>query len=162
MLAFLSYISLKPFNILLVSVLVFSTSCHQLLEDLLDDLEDEGYDWELLERIDLTQAGLFPEGVEYDQRRSKFLVSSLTVGTIGLVDNEGNYEPFIEDKRFQSTIGIELDRQRQRVLVPVTQTDGSYGAAGAYDWRSGEPIFYVELIDLTPDHPVFANGRRAA
>jgi sugar lactone lactonase YvrE len=154
---FLSHISLKLFGILLVGTLVFSTSCHRLLEDLLDDLEDEGFDLELPERIDLTQTGLFPEGIEYDQRRGMFLVSSLTAGTIGLVDDDGNYEPFIEDDRFRSTIGIELDRRRQRVLVPVTQTDGSYGAVGAYDRHSGEPIFYVELMDLTPNHPVFAN-----
>lgn len=153
----LSHRSVKPLFALLLGLLIALSSCHRYLDDILDELEDEGLGLGLPERVDLTQSGLFPEGIEYDQKRGKFLVSSLTAGTIGLVDDEGNYEPFIEDERFRSTVGIELDQKRKRLLVPITQTDGSYGAVGAYDQRSGDPIFYVELNELTPGHPVFAN-----
>ena len=144
------------FSVLLVSLLFFSTSC-QYVDDILDELEDRDVIEELPERIDIVKPGLFPEGVAFDKKKEKFLITSVGQGTVGLVDDEGMYEPFIEDDRFRSTIGIELDEARKRILVPVTQNDGSYGALGIYDQQSGDPIQYAELTDLTPGHPVFAN-----
>nr|WKN38422.1 hypothetical protein K4G66_06870 [Tunicatimonas sp. TK19036] len=152
----LNLFSFPAFTLASLAFLLFSTSC-QHVDDILDELRDRDIVADLPERIDVMQPGLFPEGVAFDRKKEKFLVTSVGQGTIGLVDDEGTYEPFIEDERFRSTIGIELDEARKQILVPVTQSDGSYGALGIYDQYSGDPVHYVELTDLTPEHPVFAN-----
>lgn len=118
------------------------------------------------ESIFIQKADLYPEGVEYDSDRHKFLVSSLTEGTIGIVDDEGNYTPFIEDERLISTIGIRIDKERGRLLVANSdpgvgkksspKTKGKLAALGIYDLKTGESISYHDLGALKPG-PHFAN-----
>ncbi|WP_310392109.1 hypothetical protein [Hymenobacter sp.] len=70
-----------------------------------------------------TQAGLYPEGVQYDAPNSRFLVTSLTTGQVGQVDDDGTYSPaFTNTTGLVSAIGLYLDNAqgRNRVLVAVS------------------------------------------
>lgn len=70
--------------------------------------------------IAFTQAGLYPEGVQYDAAYDRFLVTSLTTGKIGQVKDDGTYSLFADDPRLVSAIGLHLDEARNRVLVAVS------------------------------------------
>ena len=145
---FLSRTHTALFSGLLIAA-IFSTGCHRKPDSI----------W-------IQKPGLYPEGVEYDSQRHQFFVSSLTEGTIGIVDDEGNYTPFIEDKRLISTIGLRIDKERNRLLVANSdpgvskktspKTQGKLAGLGIYDLKTGNPIAYHDLGALKPG-PHFAN-----
>ncbi len=70
--------------------------------------------------VAFTQAGLYPEGVQYDAANNRFLVTSLTTGKIGQVKDDGSYSTFAENMAIVSAIGLHLDESRNRVLVAVS------------------------------------------
>ncbi|SFP72082.1 SMP-30/gluconolactonase/LRE family protein [Hymenobacter arizonensis] len=71
--------------------------------------------------IAFTQAGLYPEGVQYDAPNSRFLVTSLTTGRVGQVKDDGTYSTaFPDEPRLVSAIGMLLDAPRNRVLVAIS------------------------------------------
>lgn len=102
----------------------------------------------------INETDLFPEGIEYDIRNNRFLVSSITRGDIGQVVN-GEYSVFISDENLTSTLGIHIDHTTKRLLVTNTNIDGSFAELAAYD-LSGENIFYADLGGLA-DGGHFAN-----
>ncbi|MGF1478037.1 MAG: PEP-CTERM sorting domain-containing protein [Cyanophyceae cyanobacterium] len=120
-----------------------------------------------LEAVVVSQENLFPEGVEYSSSQEHFFLSSLTEGTVYQVGNDGIAVPFIEDERLVSSIGIQLDEQRDRLLVANSDpgvgdrtsvaTQGSLAALGIYNVFTGEAISYTELGSLRPNAPHFAN-----
>lgn len=67
-----------------------------------------------------TQTGLYPEGVQYDAANSRFLVSSLTTGAIGQVRDDGTYTAFADGSALVSTVGLNLDEPRNRLLAAVS------------------------------------------
>lgn len=113
---------------------------------------------DLPKEIVFEQAGILPEGVEYDAEGERFLVGSLAQGTIFEVTDDGTIKPFIEDEDLVSTVGIEIDEANNRLLV--TNSDSSVffqpdakgmAALAAYDLESGERLFYVDLGELYAD-----------
>ncbi|MEO0802098.1 MAG: hypothetical protein AAFY57_07480 [Cyanobacteria bacterium J06642_2] len=120
-----------------------------------------------LESIAVNQAALYPEGIEYDGDRQRFLLSSVREGTVYEVLENGDVQPFIQDERLVSSTGIHIDRQRNRILVPnsdygvslksTPDTLDSLAALGIYDLESGDLITYVDLDDLRPGGDHFAN-----
>ncbi|KAJ8604036.1 hypothetical protein MRB53_041962 [Persea americana] len=119
--------------------------------------------------VTFTQAGLYPEGSQYDSQRVRFLVSSQTAGSIGQVDFDGHYQPFADDASLISTIGLNLDADRNRLLVAVSDpgynpsrstsaTKGRLAALASFDSGTGARIGYVNLSDLRPGYAShFAN-----
>jgi sugar lactone lactonase YvrE len=88
--------------------------------------------------VTFTQAGLYPEGTQYDDQQARFLASSQTAGRIGQIrDNgqndvdqtyaTGTYSIFTDDETLISTIGLKLDVPRGRLLVAVS--DPGYNTA---------------------------------
>ena len=149
--AFLRLFAVSAFSVSLLS------GCDPYLNEILRNVDREVND--LPEEIVITEAALFPEGVEYDAQGHRFLVSSLTRGTIGAVDDHGNYEAFIEDDDFGATIGIEVDEARHRLLVCVSDpSTAGVAALGSYDLTTGERQFFTDLIAVADDEaPHFAN-----
>ena len=137
-----------------VLILVMS-SCESILEDILNGVNEQT----LPEEVTINEPALFPEGVEYDMRHHRFLVSSVTRGTIGAVDDEGNYAPFIEDSALVATVGIQVDDRRQQLLVCNSNPSSADVAALAiYDLATGERLSYTDLIAVANDDaPHFAN-----
>lgn len=121
------------------------------------------------DQLTFTQAGLYPEGSQYDGQRNRFLVSSQTAGAIGQVDLDGNYQTFADDASLVSTIGLNLDVPRNRLLVAVSDpgynqtrttaaTKGKLAALGVFDRSTGARLNYVNLSSLRPDAAAhFAN-----
>ncbi|MEO1183421.1 MAG: hypothetical protein AAFX46_01345 [Cyanobacteria bacterium J06636_27] len=122
---------------------------------------------ENLKSIPINQENLFPEAVEYIPNQQKFLLTSLTEGTINALDEQGNLTPFAEDERLVSTIGIEIDEKQNRVLATNSdlgvsdstspETQNNLAALGIFDLTTGETIDYVDLGGLRPGEPHLAN-----
>lgn len=123
--------------------------------------------------ISFVQPNLFPEGLVYDARRARWLVSSLREGRIGAVNDDGVYTPFIADERIISSIGLHIDSARDRLIVCVSdpgvsvrtapETQGRIAAVGVYALSDGTPLFYGDLARLArvnggpPNRPNAAN-----
>ncbi len=148
-----------PLRFFTLPALTFSllSGCSPYFDEILRNVDREVN--ELPEAVVITEAALFPEGVEYDAQNHRFLISSLTQGSIGAVDDQGNYEVFIEDDDFGATIGIEIDQARHRLLVCVSDpTTAGVAALGSYDLTTGERQFFTDLIAVADDQaPHFAN-----
>jgi sugar lactone lactonase YvrE len=110
--------------------------------------------------------GLQPEGIEYDPASGRFLFGSLSYGTIHSlkVDEAGEVtlDVFTEDEAFEATVGLEVDKTNNRLLVANSGADafmaGKGGAMlGAYDLETGEQIYMVNLGALYESKTHFAN-----
>lgn len=111
--------------------------------------------------VNFTQAGLYPEGTQYDDQRGLFLVSSQTAGRIGQVNDAGSYSIFADDPQLISTIGLRLDAARSRLLVAVsdpgynaartsTATKGKLAALAILNSSTGAKTNYLDLGAFTP------------
>ncbi|MCM4160687.1 hypothetical protein FHG64_18200 [Antarcticibacterium flavum] len=97
--------------------------------------------------ITIEEQDLYPEGIEYDIRNDRFLITSITRGNIGQV-KDGVYSVWVSDDDLVATIGIHIDHTRKRVLVANASLE-SLAGLGAYDLE-GNRIFYTDLGGLTP------------
>ena len=119
----------------------------------------------LPDEVVVEREGFFPEGIEWDSVRGRFLLSSIGEGTIFAVQDDGSVTPFIEDEDLMSTIGIHIDAANDRLLVcnnnfAVTQgevPEGPQAMLMAYDLETGERLFAADLTDLGPGDLHFAN-----
>jgi sugar lactone lactonase YvrE len=109
------------------------------------------------DQIQFARSGLYPEGVVFDQFNNRFLVSSLTTGTIGAVTFDGTYTPFIQDAALPATAGLEIDEARKQVLAVVSSLTASVAKLGIYDLYTGGRIQLVDLGALRPGAGHFAN-----
>ncbi|MCC6614175.1 MAG: hypothetical protein IT320_11905 [Anaerolineae bacterium] len=110
---------------------------------------------DLPSEVAFTEPGIMPEGVEWDAANERFLVGSLSTGTIRAISDDETIEPFIEDDELASTVGIEIDEATNRLLVTnsdagIFSAPDATGMAGlaAYDLETGERLFMVDLSDL--------------
>ncbi len=118
-------------------------------------------------RIVAERGGFIPEGVEYDQTNGRFLTGSLAEGTIFEIHNDGTMTAVVRDPELVSSVGIEVDEPRDRLLVANSDSsvfDGSsQGQAklGVFNLTTGERIAMVDLQatlgDLPDDAAFFAN-----
>lgn len=125
----------------IASAIIFSPGC--------------GRKSEMPERVTVTRKALYPEGVAWDTTRRKFMLSSLTEGSVGHVNDRGEYRRFISDSRLISSIGIQIDLRNGRVLVcnsdpgvskkSSKKTKNKLAALGIYSLKDGSPLHYIEL-----------------
>jgi sugar lactone lactonase YvrE len=110
----------------------------------------------LPDKITMNTAGFIPEGVEYDTKNKRFLVGSLAQGTVFVVAANGSLTPFIKDPDLKSSVGIEVDEARNRLLVANSDSavfrGQSAGQAklGVYDLGSGKRLAMVDLAAAGP------------
>ncbi|HEX8426345.1 SMP-30/gluconolactonase/LRE family protein [Hymenobacter sp.] len=116
------------------------------------------------ELVTFTQAGLFPEGVQYDAKNNSFLVSSLATGNIGRVTDAGVYTVLAPGttasgtRIITSAVGINLDNSRNRVLVASSNAmAGNVARLVSYNRDNGQLNFNVDLGVLTTASRHFAN-----
>ena len=104
------------------------------------------------------QPGLYPEGLERHPQKNSFIVTSLSNGSAGLVNDKGEYSAFIQDERLISAIGIRVDKKNDRVIIANSdpgvsvrtspETKNKLAAVGIYSLKDGSPISYYELHKL--------------
>jgi sugar lactone lactonase YvrE len=119
-------------------------------------------------RITVPQAGLSPEGIQYDEANQRFIVSSRTRGRLGTVRDDSTYTVLADDPRLVSTIGLNLDASRQRLLAAVSDagvntsrststTLRKLAALAIFNPSSGALLSYIDLGALRPALAHFAN-----
>ena len=117
----------------------------------------------LPDTILVREPGLHPEGVAWDAPRDRFLVSSVTMGRVTSVRDDGSQRVLVDDPELQAAIGIHLDRRDGRLLVANADLSAIQGNSqglaklGIYDLESGERLLMVDLGGLRPDGRHFAN-----
>jgi len=119
------------------------------------------------ETIVAERGGFIPEGIEYDSVRARFLTGSLAEGTIFQLHPDGRVTPVITDPDLTSSVGIEVDEARDRLLVANSNSAAFQGTGagqsmlGVYDLGTGQRLAMVDLAasipDLPADAPLFAN-----
>ena len=111
--------------------------------------------------ITMQRGGFIPEGVEYDQANRRFLTGSLVEGSILEIHDDGRVTPFITDPLLVSSVGIEVDEPRDRLLVANSDRaafqPGNAGQAklGVYNLTTGERLAMVDLA-AAPGSPADA------
>lgn len=112
------------------------------------------------------RGGFVPEGVEYDMTNGRLLAGSLAEGSVFRIHPDGRVEAFVEDEELVSSVGIEADEPRNRLLVANADRSvfesGGVGQAqlGIYDLTTGERIAMIDLaatVDAGDDAAHFAN-----
>lgn len=121
---------------------------------------------DLPDTIVAERGGIVPEGIEYDPAGGRLLSGSLGEGSIFHWHADGTLEAVVTDPDLVSSVGIQVDSDRSRLLV--TNSDraafqGGQGQAmlGAYDLATGERQAMVDLAALDTeagsDASFFAN-----
>ena len=97
------------------------------------------------------RGGFIPEGIEYDATNGRILTGSLSEGSIFQIHTDGRVTTAISDPDLASSVGIEVDAQRNRLLVANSDAAVFEGVGtgqamlGVYDLSTGNRI---EMIDL--------------
>jgi sugar lactone lactonase YvrE len=110
------------------------------------------------QRINFTYPLLYPEGVAYEGGRQSFIVSSVTTGTVGRVDAQGNYTKLYEDAGLKSSFGMKVDAKRNRLWVCTGDPNYSHYADSAtykkmirligIDLSTGKKVEDIDLSKL--------------
>ena len=113
----------------------------------------------LPEVIVAERGGFIPEGIEYDMTHNRILTGSLAEGSILQIHGDGRVTPVVTDPDLVSSIGIEVDELRDRLLVAnsdfsVFQSGGAGQAKlGVYNLATGERLAMVDLAAVIADPP---------
>ena len=108
------------------------------------------------------RGGFIPEGVEYDTANGRLLIGSIAEGSIFQIHGDGRLTTVVTDAELVSSIGIEADEPRGRLLVAnsdasVFQGDSAGQAKlGVYDLDTGARIAMVDLAATLTDAPADA------
>ena len=117
--------------------------------------------------ISFKKMALYPEGIDYDAKGNRFLVTSLHEGVVGTVTNDGNYQVLFQDSNMVSAIGIRIDSARDRVLVcnsdpgasihTQKETQGKLAGVAVFQLSTGNLIKYIDLASLSEGGGHFCN-----
>lgn len=117
--------------------------------------------------IPLKSPGLYPEGLVYDKKSEAFFTTSVTQGKIVKVTKDGKLTVFADDKDLISTIGLEIDSQRNRLIVCNSDPGASYKSTEAsrgklaavvfYNLETGKREKYIDLTTIAPQGGHMAN-----
>ena len=116
------------------------------------------------QQILIERPGLYPEGIEWDAKRQRFLVSSAAEGSVIAVQDDGTINTIDSGDGLTSTLGTVIDERRDRLLVTVADfaavdDPNRPGVAklAIYDLASGRRTHLVDLGALRPGERHLAN-----
>lgn len=118
------------------------------------------------ERIAFSATRQYPEGITYAPSFSQFLISSITQGKVGTVDEKGRYADFIsDDKQLISSVGMKVRNNLLYVCngdqgvsdKSTPQTALKTAKLFIYDLTSRQAIRRVDLAALLPGVNHYAN-----
>lgn len=111
-------------------------------------------------RISFKVPNLYPEGASFNAQKNVFYVSSVKTGTIGTVDQSGNYKVFYQDKSLKSSYGMKVDVKNNRLWVCISDANYSdYSDPSTFkkmarviglDLNSGKKVQDIDLSNLFP------------
>jgi len=117
--------------------------------------------------VSIKAPALYPEGMDYDAKGKRFIVSSMHEGTVGQVTDDGTYKPFITDSHLVSSVGLRVDAARNRLLVcnsdpgasvhTKKENQGKLAGLGIYNLSTGKLMKYIDLAALSKDGGHFCN-----
>jgi hypothetical protein len=93
----------------------------------------------------------YPESFDWDASHGRFLLGSITSGSIFSVSPAGNVEEFVNDDDYAGTaavLGIHVDLPRNRVIAAVQNmnaSDAPFSAVAAYELDTKKRIMFTEL-----------------
>ena len=105
------------------------------------------------------RGGFIPEGIEYDTTNGRILTGSLSEGSIFQIHNDGRVVTVVSDPDLVSSVGIEVDEPRDRLLVANSDissfqaNSSGHAKLGVYDLTTGERIAMVDLAASIGDAP---------
>ena len=120
----------------------------------------------LPELVRAQNPSMHPEGIEWDETNKRFLVGSLTQGSVFAVADDGTVTPFAtSDNLSMGSVGIHIDKQTNRLLVTHSNPTAlgnpdvtGVAQLGIYDLATGEELNFVDLTALgAPGGRFFAN-----
>jgi sugar lactone lactonase YvrE len=164
-----SFLSAQPGSIVLPRVVRLTALAASLLGLLPSCSKDDALEATTApSKITVPQPALSPEGIQYDEANKRFIVSSRTQGRIGTVRDDSTYTALADDPRLVSTIGLNLDASRQRLLAAVSDMGANttrstattlrkLAALASFNPSTGALLSYVDLGGLRPALPHFAN-----
>lgn len=129
----------------------------------------------LQNKYTITDVGLYPEGIDYDNKNEKFLFSSLHKGAVYALNAKGELSVFATSSKLVLPTGVYTDEARNRLIVAnadlgisLKSTEGSAGSVATvsiFNLTSGKLIKEIDLKNFTPnagscpnDIAVDANG----
>ncbi len=117
--------------------------------------------------ITINNDSLYPEGVSYDSQNNLFYVSSVSRGEVWKINPSGKGELFVKNNKFASTIGLQVDNKRNRLLVCIAdpgvgknstgKSKGKTAGLAIYDLTSKKQLAYYNLSSLSTEGGSFAN-----
>ncbi|MEQ8842680.1 MAG: hypothetical protein RIB98_16990 [Acidimicrobiales bacterium] len=107
--------------------------------------------------IVLTAPALYPEGLTFDPVGDRFIIGTLLGGELLAVDDDGSISTLAESPGSNLT-GVEVDVERNRVLVAVTRVPWGVAQLSVHDLDSGEQLQLVDFASVLPEERRFANG----
>jgi sugar lactone lactonase YvrE len=118
----------------------------------------------LPDEILVRDPGLYPEGIEWDGVRARFLVSSAGRGSVTAVHDDGSLQQFAASDGITSSLGLQIDAVRGRLLV----AGADFAAVGnprvtgeaklaIHDLETGQRLHLVDLAALRPRGRHLAN-----
>lgn len=121
-----------------------------------------------LESITIDKPALYPEGIDYDPQRDKFIVGSFRDGGVYEIDLDGSSYKLVNDERLNSVLAVRVDIKRNRLLVvnsDIGSSINSYAegpkklaSLGIYELSTGKNIDFINLGKLLPHKNHLANG----
>ncbi|WP_394747441.1 SMP-30/gluconolactonase/LRE family protein [Spongiimicrobium salis] len=119
------------------------------------------------DQIIIKEPGLYPEGLVYHPETGAFYTTSIAKGKIVKVTKEGNVTVFAADKDLISTVGLEIDLKRNRLIVcnsdPGASTKSSLATKGTlasvvfYNLKTAKREKYIDLAAIAPEGGHMAN-----
>ncbi len=110
------------------------------------------------DKILIKNESLYPEGISYDANSKLFYVSSVARGEIWRVKQNGESELFIKNNSFPSTLGLQVDARRNRLIVCIADpgaginskanTIGKLAGIAIYDLTSKKELAHHNLTSL--------------
>jgi sugar lactone lactonase YvrE len=107
--------------------------------------------------VSFKKMGLYPEGIDWDADRKRFMVTSIGQGLVGTVADDGTYTVFSQDQHMVSAVGIRIDAARDRVLVcnsdpgaskySSPETTGKLAGLAVFQLSTGNIIKYLNLAE---------------
>lgn len=125
---------------------------------------------ELLNTYSFKMAGAYPEGVDFDNKNKRFVITSFNKGIVYTLGIDGkNLSPLITDTNLVAAVGVYTDEENERIIVVSGDagaseksgtggsTAGNIAYVGIYNAKTGALINSVNLKPLVTSGGVFPN-----